>query len=895
MTKPEEITLKELLRLFSDKGENEKFCFILGAGASKPSGIPTGAELAEEWLKEIEEDIHQDEFEQWLKDKKIDKNNSAPHYSQIFTRRFKTGKRYGNAFLEKTMENAEPSCGYSFLAEIMAQGRHNVVITTNFDSLTEDALSIDNTKRPIVIGHSSLANFINRNLTQPLIIKVHHDLSFSPQNDSEETSKLDKELNKKLKEIFADYTPIVIGYGGNDGGFMTTLKENLEQPLFWCYKDKDKDSLSDEIKTLVAEKKGFLVRISGFDELMVTIGDTMNLGLFDERIKKITEKRIEKHLKQLEEVNKKINISTNSPIEREAIKGVAKRTESWLSYAILAQQESDTKRKEEIYQEGMEKFPESHELMGNYAIFLTDIKKDHTKAEVHYKKALALEPDDADYNGNYANFLKNIKKDYSEAEAYYKKALALEPNHAVINNNYANFLTDIKKDHTKAEVHYKKALALEPDDATINGSYAIFLCNIKKDYTKAEVHYKKALALEPDDADYNGNYANFLKNIKKDYSEAEAYYKKALELEPNHAVINNNYANFLTDIKKDHTKAEVHYKKALALEPNHAVINNNYASFLTDIKKDHTKAEVHYKKALALEPDDATINGSYANFLTDIKKDHTKAEVHYKKALALEPDDATINGSYANFLTDIKKDHTKAEVHYKKALALEPDDATINGSYANFLTDIKKDHTKAEVHYKKALALEPDDATINGSYAIFLCNIKKDYTKAEVHYKKALALEPDDATINGSYAIFLCNIKKDYTKAEEYYKKALELEPDNANINGNYANFLLEQGQLTKARGFIDNAFKLFDDSSDEIAIKLELWFYRYACFYENYPESKQIVADLLNADIRSPHWDLSRLVEKVKELGHPEYEQVASFARQISEDLPPQQQNSPV
>ena len=782
MTKPKKITFKQFLRHYSGAPLSKKFCFILGAGASKSSDIPTGAEMAKQWLNELRRDLPLDEFEQWLSKEGITQENCAPHYSHIFAKRFEIDINDGVAFLEKAMENAEPSCGYSFLAEIMAQSRHNIVITTNFDSLTEDALFIYTKKKPLVIGHSSLANFINRNLSRPLIIKVHHDVSFSPQNDSKETSELDKKLNERLKEIFADYTPIVIGYGGNDGGFMATLKENLTQPLFWCYKD----SLSDEIKTLVTEKKGHIVHISGFDELMVAIGNTMGLGPFDKQIIEVAKNRAYSHLKQLEEVNKK----TDNPEGIKAMKGVAKRAESWLSYAISAIQESDIKRKEIIYQEGMEKFPESHELMGNYA----------------------------------------------------------------------NFLTDIKKDHTKAEVHYKKALALEPDDATINGSYAIFLCNIKKDYTKAE-----------------------------------EYHKKALELEPNHAVINNNYAIFLTDIKKDHTKAEVHYKKALELEPNHAVNNNNYANFLKNIKKDYSEAEAYYKKALELEPNHAVINNNYANFLTDIKKDHTKAEVHYKKALALEPDDATINGSYANFLTDIKKDHTKAEVHYKKALALEPDDATINGSYANFLCNIKKDYTKAEEYHKKALELEPNHAVINNNYANFLCNIKKDYTKAEVHYKKALALEPDDATINGSYAIFLCNIKKDYTKAEEYYKKALELEPDNANINGNYANFLLEQGQLTKARGFIDNAFKLFDDSSDEIAIKLELWFYRYACFYENYPESKQIVADLLNADIRSPHWDLSRLVEKVKELGHPEYEQVASFARQISEDLPPQQQNSPV
>ena len=71
---------------------------------------------------------------------------------------------------------------------------------------------------------------------------------------------------------------------------MATLKENLTQPLFWCYTG----SPSDEIKTLVAEKEGCLVPISGFDELMVTIGNTMGLGLFDKRIEEVSELRIKK-------------------------------------------------------------------------------------------------------------------------------------------------------------------------------------------------------------------------------------------------------------------------------------------------------------------------------------------------------------------------------------------------------------------------------------------------------------------------------------------------------------------------------------------------------------------------------------------------------------------------
>ena len=90
------------------------------------------------------------------------------------------------------MEKAEPSCGYSFLAEILAQGKHDIVITTNFDSLTEDALFIYTAKKPLVIGHSDLAGFINIQLQRPQVIKVHHDLFFSPQNTEDETKYIDE-------------------------------------------------------------------------------------------------------------------------------------------------------------------------------------------------------------------------------------------------------------------------------------------------------------------------------------------------------------------------------------------------------------------------------------------------------------------------------------------------------------------------------------------------------------------------------------------------------------------------------------------------------------------------------------------------------------------------------
>ena len=193
------ITLEQFARHFSEQ-ESERFCFILGAGASKSSGIPTGAELSSRWLREIEQDLGEVKFAEWLESENIDKNNPAYYYSKIFGKRFEVSRQGGLDCLEKVMRNSDPSCGYSFLAEIMAQGKHNIVITTNFDSLTEDALFIFTSKKPLVVGHSSLSEFINVQSTRPQIIKVHHDLFLSPKNTNPETEEMGGKLKTGLKK-----------------------------------------------------------------------------------------------------------------------------------------------------------------------------------------------------------------------------------------------------------------------------------------------------------------------------------------------------------------------------------------------------------------------------------------------------------------------------------------------------------------------------------------------------------------------------------------------------------------------------------------------------------------------------------------------------------------------
>ena len=151
----------------------------------------------------------------------------------MFARRFADQPDEGYAYLERILHGRDPSFGYSVLAQVLANTRHRVVITTNFDNLVADALAIYTDKLPFVCGHESLAGFVRINPRRPLVIKVHRDLLLAPKNRVEELAALPEALVQSLRDLLRSYTPIVIGYGGNDGSLMGLLRDT---PLvFHCH------------------------------------------------------------------------------------------------------------------------------------------------------------------------------------------------------------------------------------------------------------------------------------------------------------------------------------------------------------------------------------------------------------------------------------------------------------------------------------------------------------------------------------------------------------------------------------------------------------------------------------------------------------------------------------
>jgi len=514
------------------------FCWVLGSGASVQSGIPSGAKLAEQWLAEMHE-MENDgplPLAEWATAANLDiagfeYARAASFYPWIYQRRFRDYKEQGYAFLEKIMDKAEPSFGYSVLAQLMATTHHSVAITTNFDNLIADALSIYTRTFPLVCGHESLTGYIRPNLRRPLIAKIHRDLLLAPFSNPDEIAALPGEWTAALSKIFDRFTPIIIGYGGNDGSLMNFLKTlpPIEGGIFWCHRVGS--AIDGAVHDVVTKHRGRLVPIAGFDELMLQIQEKLKLPSLLPQLQAVHDKRRADYQRQFETLTAALQKPADTPAAEEARKPVRAAAEAaverltkeknWWAWELKARGETDPAKREAIYRAGIEDFPKSAELRGNFAIFMTQ-RGNYDEAERLYLRAIDLNPADTDYLGNYAHFLERRRKNYDEAERLFRRSieLACEPRNIA---NLARFLGFRRQAVDEAMSLYRRAVEL---DASLATYYAVFLDHARQDYADAEKYYKMSADTDPT-LNSLGNYAQFLVAQRR-FDEAREVLRRSL-------------------------------------------------------------------------------------------------------------------------------------------------------------------------------------------------------------------------------------------------------------------------------------------------------------------------------------------------------------------------------
>ena len=577
------ISIKQLVRAVQEgKSNAERFCFIIGSGASVSSGIPTGAELEFQWMKELEETSGLEEIREiaktlkehldndfaaieadWKKVKESGATLSSEYYFDIYKLRFFPNHRNGYHYLEKIMANKNPGFGYHPLALMLTDGTgSNLVITTNFDSLIEDALFLYTDNKPLVINHELLAEYAgDANIKRPIIAKVHRGIFFDPLNQPEETNELKGKWRDVLVSVFQNYTPIVIGYGGGDNSLMNLLEDDsikMKNGIYWCYYEKY-GLPNDKIQTLIQKKNGFLVRTAGFDAAMLAFGNALfpdKIGVHEaeEYLNRRTSAQIanyEMEYKRLTEFEHATDDATDQKQTSQSETDFKMEIEKMVERSMLSEKERQEQKQMTAWD--YKRQGDRYYNSGQYA-----------KAVESYSVAIDMQPKSAQFyndRGCTYNFLGEYKKAIFDLD----KAIELDPKFASAYNNRGYAYNDLGE-YNKAIPDLDKAIELDPKFASAYNNRG-HTYNELGESDKAISDLDKAIELDPKDAvAYNNR--GYAYNGLEEYDKAISDFEKAIELDPMNA---NPYKHYGVTLKKrgDFAKALELITKAIELNPKY--------------------------------------------------------------------------------------------------------------------------------------------------------------------------------------------------------------------------------------------------------------------------------------------------------------------------------------
>ena len=658
----EEISLKSFvdeIKEVSSGPHPRKFCFVLGAGASKTSGIKSGQELVDTWDKELLE-RNREQHLAWKMQFGIDDSNKYSYYSRYYERRFRREPVDGYNYLEKVMEHAKPSIGYVMLSYLLTQTKHDVVITTNFDHLIEDAVNYYTQTIPLIIGHESLTHYISTQINRPKIIKIHRDLLYDPKNRIDELETLHENWKAALDIIFSEYHPIFIGYAGNDNSLMNFLLENEDKflksqwrfPYWMLYKT---DKLNEKILEFLESSEGYLIKHNGFDEVLYLLGAAFGYKLQQkedfisdaERRYQMLSDAIDAFSEQSTNAQFLTPDDSNpgdSSVEiTQAIQQVTSQTEMQSMYRDATILHNTGKYGEaiEIKRQLVELEPNNARYHNSLGVTLHALKQ-YEEALAEIQRAVELEPNDAIYHSNYGSTLHAVKQ-YDEALSEARRAVELEPDTARYHNSLGVTLHEMGR-YEEASQEKRRAVELEPDNARYHDSLGVTLYAMGR-YEEVLEETQKAVELDPDSARYHSSLGATLHTMGR-YEEALQEKKRAVELEPDNARYHDGLGVTLHEMGR-YEEALQEKRRAVELEPDNAGYHDSLSNTLHAMGR-YEEALEEAKKAIELEPDNARYRNGLGATLYNMER-YDEAIREMQKAVELEPD----NEKYLNNLNNV--------------------------------------------------------------------------------------------------------------------------------------------------------------------------------------------------------------------------------------------------
>lgn len=263
--------------------QTPEFSLFLGAGASVSSGVKSASEMISDWQKKLFVSTKSEiKFEDWLI--KQEWHGADDQYSRLFEKVYDQPAQR-RAYIETATKNSKPNWGYAYLSSLIENNLFNVIFTTNFDDLINEACyRFTDELRPMVCAHDSSVSSVRLMSDRPKVIKLHGDFLFdSIKNTSSELQSLEANMRDKFIEFAKEYGLIVVGYSGSDQSVMDMLdilvrSDNyFRNGIYWCVKSST--SPGRRLRRLLRNDRIYWVEIDGFDEFMGDLGESTSSSL----------------------------------------------------------------------------------------------------------------------------------------------------------------------------------------------------------------------------------------------------------------------------------------------------------------------------------------------------------------------------------------------------------------------------------------------------------------------------------------------------------------------------------------------------------------------------------------------------------------------------------------
>ena len=192
-----ERSVDQVIDAITTRNRNDaNFALFLGAGASINSGVPSAKSMIEDWRKKLYRRVTGKlSYKKWLE--KQPWCDTDEEYSILFEKMYDT-QPLRRAHIETCLLDAKPGWGYVYLTTLLSDNYFNVIFTTNFDDLINEACYIYSEGiRPIVSAHDSSVTGIRITSDRPKIIKLHGDFLFDNiKNTVRELETLEDNMKK---------------------------------------------------------------------------------------------------------------------------------------------------------------------------------------------------------------------------------------------------------------------------------------------------------------------------------------------------------------------------------------------------------------------------------------------------------------------------------------------------------------------------------------------------------------------------------------------------------------------------------------------------------------------------------------------------------------------------